>query len=133
MYVNMHTLPPGYEMFTLYLNIRGTDIREVEEYDAVVPVHTGVHEWVVGTVIEHVRDDVVSLFGPNVQVMGMINQSTAEVVFNSQLKGQVPLPVVIPPNMVGCTRVPYDLLLSLVPDAIRGECAYRDWLLEVAK
>ena len=62
MYVNLHTLPPGHEMFTLYVGHKDAPVPDLEEYDAVVPIYAGKHFGLVGKVIGgqpvHRRDPV---------------------------------------------------------------------------
>ena len=133
MYVNLHTLPPGHHMFTLIVNLKGTPIEEAEEYDMVVAVGATPPAEVVGEVIDTVRDDLVLCYGPTVEVVGVVDQSAGEIIFDSRQEGHIPLPVVIPTRLAEAHERPYDLLLALAQDTAAmgadSDGSYRDWLL----
>ena len=124
MYANLHLLPPGHFMFTVYVAPKGTSFEGVEQYDVVVEASGKV----VDQVIDCIREGLVGAYGPTVEVVGMVNQSTGDILFDARQTGHVPLPVVVPARLAVTTDYPYNLLLSLAAD---GGLEYRDWLLEV--
>lgn len=133
MYMNLHTLPPGEALYTLYVSRPNeTDFDEVE---FIGPRHApGVH-CLTSVIVHQAKDDLVRAYGRNVEVRAVIDQSSGEIVFASGWRGYRPLPVLPGPNLALVAEGPYgayDTLISLFQDANAGLGTeeYRDRLLE---
>lgn len=138
MFINLHNLPPGQSMFTLF--IRPSDEPEVElewaeEVDLVTSHVAPDNRHLAALVIEQAREELLSNYGPKTVVIGLVNQSIGQIIFDSRLDGQIPLPVVLPIRVTEAFAHPYDALLDLASDEAsdpsRGVAEYRSWLLEV--
>ena len=135
MYVNLHTLPPGQSMFTLF--IRQSDEpaewgEGAEEVDIVASDQASGDYRLIAQVIEAAREELVRDYGPKTEVLGLVNQSTGTVLFDYRWEGHIALPVVLPNRILESFTLPYDGLLDLAFDEAsgRGAADYRNWLLE---
>ena len=136
MFVNLHTLPPGQSMFTLF--IRHSDdppeaIEWAEEVDIVAPDYASNDHLLIAKVIEAAKEATLAEYGPTTEVLGLVNQSTGEVLFDYRWEGHIALPLVLPTRVLECFENPYGALLDLAVDEAAGLGAgeYRSWLLEV--
>lgn len=129
MYTNLHTLPPDKAMFTLYLGLRGTAAELTEEYDIVGPTDAPADVYLVSLVIHEARPYLVERYGPTVEVRGVVNESAAQILYDSRVQGFRPIPVVPtarflqffnPDDYDGKITVPYDAFIDLCVDAHDG-------------
>lgn len=130
-YVNLHDLPPGKEMFTLYIGQQGTPAEQTEEYDLVAPHEHGDRRYLAAKVIETAKAHLETEYGPLTEVRGVVNQSTGQIIFDSRKQGFVALPVDLPKAVTEAFEHPYDALIDLCQDEHDGlgTAEYRDWLL----
>ena len=127
MYFNLHTLPAGQAMFTVHILQPGESYANSEEVDVVCSDQTESDNRLVGQVLEAAREGIVKDYGPKTLVIGLVNQSSGHILFNSLRKGHIPLPVVLPARVTEAFERPYAALLELASDDIDG--AYREFLL----
>ena len=135
MFVNLHNLPPGQSMFTLF--IRPSDEPEVElewaeEVDIVTSNQAPGDHRLIAQVIEQAKEAILKDYGPKTEVLGLVDQSTGTVLFDYRWEGHIALPVVLPNRILESFTLPYDGLLDLAFDEAsgRGAADYRNWLLE---
>lgn len=138
MFVNLHTLPPGLSMFTLF--IRQSDepvegLEWAEEVDLVTSNHASDNHRLIAQTIEQAREAILKDYGPKTEVVGLSDQSAGQVLFDYRWDGHIPLPLVLPARITETFARPYDALLDLASDEAsdpsRGVAEYRAWLLEV--
>lgn len=127
MYMNLHTLPAGQAMFTLY--VARPNETDFDEYDVVAPATAPESSHLTSQVILKAKDEIVRLYGPNVEVRVVINQSSGAVIFASGWRGYRPIPVVLPDTLTeayhpdaydGRISVGYDVILDLCRDEHDG-------------
>lgn len=137
MFVNLHNLPPGQSMFTLF--IRPSDEPEVElewaeEVDIVTSNQASGDNRLIAQVIEAAREAILEGYGPKTEVLGLTDQSAGNILFDYRWDGHIPLPVVLPPRLADSGEHAYDVLFDLAQDEAtdpsRGAAEYRTWLLE---
>lgn len=136
MFINLHNLPPNMSMFTLYIGQSDQPMEGLEwaeEVDMVAPHQVLNPAWLIDKVIDQARDTLVKEYGPKTVVLGITNQSRGELVFDYRVGKHVPLPVVLPPRLVGAFDHPYAVLITLANEATdrpeQGDGDYRDHLL----
>ena len=139
MNVNLHNLPPGKAMFTLYVGQPGED--SVEEYAQVAPAqHVAGLGYPASRVILEAKDKLVELYGADVVVYGIVDQSNGDIVYDSRLRGFRPIPVVLPATITdaynpeaydGRLGIAYDVIIDLCQDEHDGygSAGYLDALL----
>lgn len=116
MYVNLHDLPVGQSMFTLYICHPGDPLELTEEFDVVAPSTAPPLHYLTSVVIDTAKDLLLDLYGADVQVRGIVNQSEAYIVFDSRVRGYRPIPVTVPPLMIAAFERPYDAFIDLCRD-----------------
>lgn len=132
MYVNLHDLPPDQAMFTLYIGLPGDPFETTEEYDQVAPNRAPHPTYLTSTVIQAARDALVNLYGDDVEVRGVANQSEGHIMFDCRLEGFRPIPVVPTERLAQMFDRPYDAVIDLCTDQRDGlgGAEYLDYLLE---
>lgn len=90
MFVNLHTLPAGKSMYTLYVTAAAPTTRSMTECDEVDATAKSNATW--GEVASygqahpdgtHLPTYLMDLYGPDVRIVGIVNQTDAFVLFDA--------------------------------------------------
>jgi hypothetical protein len=132
MYVNLHTLPPGKALFTLFVAQPGDPLELAEEFDVVGPARPPEPSYLASVVILEAQSMLIDMYGDKVEVRGIVNQSGGGIIFDSRHRGFRPIPVVPPARLAESFDRPYDAFLDLCSDEHDGlgTAEYLTFLLE---
>jgi len=124
--MNLHNLPPGQSLFTLYVGQYGEPLDQVEEVDVVVARNSDRN--LAAVVMEQAQEALARDYGAAAEVRFIADQSNGDTLFDCRIGYHIPLPVVFSPRLAETYEHPYDALLDLALDDPDHE--YRDFLME---
>lgn len=132
MFTNLHALPPGTSMFTLFVAQPGDpNPGPLEELDQIAPSRAPEHSYLTSQVILAARAKLVGLYGDTVEVRAVTDQVTGQVIYDCSARGFRPIPVTLSQRMAESFDRPYDAFIDLCQDEHDGlgGAEYLDYLL----